>query len=183
MDNLGEISISLLFVFVKGIFIVHVSPLYPQNRKFYLSEFTGKFILLLFLPTDFPTIATEEMHRFVKAHGYFLEMDCELAAISVNTHYDHLAYYSLSKKRGGLGTECRFPLISDPNAYISEKYGMYDRECNCCYRGSVLIDPYGIVKNVTYYGSAVARNVTAFYNLVKLSSWTKQYLHLRTYIL
>jgi alkyl hydroperoxide reductase subunit AhpC len=96
-------------------------------RRFYLSEFTGKFILLLFYPTDFPLVANEELQRFAKALPYFQEMDCEIAAVSANTHFDHLAYSTLSHKVGGLEDKCKFPLIGDPGAYISQKYGMFDR--------------------------------------------------------
>jgi len=134
-------------------------------RMFYLSEFSGKFILLLFYPTDFPTVAIQELTDFAAGHENFLQIDCELAAISTDSHYDHLAYWRLAQKQGGLGRQCAFPLISDFREDIASRYGMLDISTNLCHRGSVLIDPWGIIRMVTYHGNAVARKAKHLYDI------------------
>jgi len=132
-------------------------------RTFYLSEFAGKFILLLFYPNDFPIVASQEVLHFASLSGEFRRLDCELVAVSTDSHLSHLAY---SDSPNGLAGKCDFPLVSDRSSEISAKYGMLREEWNVCHRGSVLIDPWSVVKTVIYHGSAVPRNALTYYNLV-----------------
>ena len=54
----------------------------------------------------------------------FRDINCEVAAISVDSKFSHLAWYNTPRSEGGLGRQVRLPLISDITKDISRSYGV-----------------------------------------------------------
>ncbi len=134
--------------------------------RFYLSIYLKKFILLLFYPNDFPILCGDELKEFSERVDEFRDLDCEIVAVSTDSHFAHLAYVRSPEKAGGLGGSCAFPLVSDKTLEISRKYKMLHEPSHLCYRGSVLVDPHGRVVLCEYHDFNLHRRVDRLLNVV-----------------
>ena len=138
-----------------------------QIRMFYLSSCLRKFVMLLFYPNDFPIICQDEIPSFFRLAGSFASVDCNLVFISTDSHVAHMAYSRAPRQMGGLGGDCPFPLVSDKLKHISQRYGMLDDTSESCYRGSVLVDPEGVVRTIMYHDFDMPRDP---HKLLKIAS-------------
>ncbi len=85
---------------------------YPDGeiRTFKLSEQRGKYFVLLFYPLDFSYLCPAEIIAFDKHYEEFRKRNCEIAAVSVDSVYTHVAFVNRKRSEGGIG-HLSFPLI------------------------------------------------------------------------
>lgn len=74
----------------------------------------------------------------------------QVAAVSTDSHFTHLAWIRTPRSEGGLG-RLRIPLIADISKDISASYGVLvddptDPLFGAALRGLFIIDPKGIVR-------------------------------------
>lgn len=55
----------------------------------------GKYLVLFFYPLDFTFVCPTELVAFSDRAGAFRQLQCELLAVSVDSHFSHLAWYGL----------------------------------------------------------------------------------------
>ena len=60
--------------------------------------------------------------------------------VSTDSHFSHLAWINLERKRGGLGG-LNYPLLSDFSRKISDNYGVLIPDAGIALRGLFIIDP------------------------------------------
>ena len=58
-------------------------------KKFKLSDFAGKFILLLFWPWDFSPVCTTEIVQYGSRVNEFRAINCEIVGVSSDSHFTH----------------------------------------------------------------------------------------------
>ena len=90
------------------------------NEEFTLDLYRDKFVLLFFYPLDFTFVCPSEILAFDQGLTDFLDLDCEVVGVSVDSHHAHLAWKHTPVDRGGIGA-IRFPLIGDLDKSISRK--------------------------------------------------------------
>jgi alkyl hydroperoxide reductase subunit AhpC len=76
---------------------------------------------MLFYPFDFTFVCPTEIVAFSNAAKRFKEINTEVIALSVDSHFTHLAWKEIDRKHGGLG-ELNIPLVSDFSKTISRDY-------------------------------------------------------------
>lgn len=81
--------------------------------------------------------------------------------------YTHHAWIKTPRIQGGLGSETRIPIISDKTRRIAKDYGIYIEEIGISLRGLFIIDPKGIVRQITINDLPVGRNVEEVLRLVE----------------
>lgn len=99
----------------------------------------------------------------------FKKVHCEVAAVSVDSKFTHLAWINTPRKEGGLG-EMKIPLISDITKKISKDYGVLLEEgedSGIALRGLFIIDPQGVVRHISINDLPVGRNVDEVLRLVQ----------------
>ena len=84
-------------------------------------------------------------------------------AISVDSHFSHLAWRKTSRENGGLG-QIDISLVADITKSISRDYGVLVEDGNdalngATLRGLFIIDGKGIVRSITINDEQVGRNV------------------------
>lgn len=89
-------------------------------------------------------------------------MNTEVLAVSVDSHFSHLAWRKTPRKAGGLG-DINIPLVADITKSISRNYGVLvenpkDGLNGATLRGLFIIDAKGIVRSVTINDEQVGRN-------------------------
>ena len=72
-------------------------------KKISLSDYIGKYVVLLFYPFDFTYVCPTELVSFSENMNKFKELGVEVLGISTDSHHTHLAWINTDRKQGGLG--------------------------------------------------------------------------------
>ncbi|CAH8558863.1 unnamed protein product [Schistosoma guineensis] len=129
-----------------------------ELRPISLSQFQGKYVLLVFYPLDFTFVCPTELIAFSERAAEFQSRGCQVIACSTDSVYAHLAWTKLDRKAGGLG-QMNIPLLSDKNLRISRAYEVLDEQEGHAFRGMFLIDRNGILRQITVNDRPVGRSV------------------------
>ena len=78
--------------------------------------------LLFSHPKDFTPVCTTELGEAARLHEEFLERNCKLIGLSIDSVADHRAW--LTDIRIAAGQSVRFPIIADENLEVAKLYGM-----------------------------------------------------------
>jgi peroxiredoxin (alkyl hydroperoxide reductase subunit C) len=132
--------------------------------NFKLSDFRGKYVILLFYPLDFTFVCPTEILAFNEKLEDFRSRDTELIGISVDSVYTHLAWKKTPVNEGGIGN-IAFTLVSDLKKEIATNYGvLIDGEK--ALRALFLIDKEGIVRHCIINDTPYGRNVNEALRMV-----------------
>ena len=123
-----------------------------------LEQFHGKWVILFFYPLDFTFVCPTEITQYSDRFDEFKALNCEVIAASVDSEYSHLAWTSQERRKGGLG-QMKIPIMSDITKQISRDYGVLIEEAGVALRGIFIIDPRGVLRQVTINDLPVGRNV------------------------
>ena len=88
-----------------------------------LSQYKGKYVILLFYPADFTFVCPTEIIAFSDRAEEFRKEGCEVIAVSTDSHFTHLAWTNTPREAGGLG-KMNIPLLADRTQQISASYGV-----------------------------------------------------------
>jgi peroxiredoxin (alkyl hydroperoxide reductase subunit C) len=131
-----------------------------------LSQFKGKWLVLFSYPLDFTFVCPTEIIAFSEAYEKFTTIGAEIVGISTDSVFSHLAWIGTDRKEGGIGS-IKYPLIGDLGAKISKLFGFYMCPAGHNLRGTVIIDPDGVVQHLSYNQPDVGRNIEEVLRLLK----------------
>ena len=93
-------------------------------------------------------------------------------AISTDSEYSHHAWAEQPRTTGGLGPNLRIPLLADRNMRVAQDYGCLIEDKGFALRASYLIDPKGVLRQITMNDLPVGRSVDEALRLVKAFQFT-----------
>ena len=135
-------------------------------KQISLSDYAGKYVVLFFYPLDFTFVCPTEICAFNDSAAHFKDVNCELIACSVDSHFTHMEYTKKPRAEGGLG-EMSIPMLSDLTKKISEDYGVLTPDNAIAFRGTFIIDKSGILRHSSINDLPVGRNPEETLRLVK----------------
>merc|ERR1712179_218294 len=139
-----------------------------------LEDYKGKYLVLYFYPLDFTFVCPTEIIAFSDRIQDFKEINCEVVGVSTDSHFSHLAWINTPRKEGGLGG-LNYPLASDFTKKISEDYGVLIPEAGIALRGLFIIDPKGVVRQMSVNDLPVGRSVDETIRLVKAFQFVEKH--------
>ena len=86
-----------------------------------------------------------------------------------------MAWTAQPRKQGGLGSDLQLPLVADKSQKISRSYGVLLEDEGVALRGLFIIDPKGVLRQITINDLPVGRNVEETIRLVEAFQFTDQY--------
>ena len=140
-----------------------------QNGEFVnlkLTDYAGKYLVLLFYPLDFTFVCPTEIIAFSDRAAEFHALNAQVVGISTDSRFTHLAWINTPRKEGGLG-HVNIPLLSDMTHQMSKDYGVYLEHLGHSLRGLFIIDSKGIVRQITMNDLPVGRSVDETIRLVQ----------------
>ncbi|CAN8215886.1 unnamed protein product [Coccothraustes coccothraustes] len=137
-----------------------------EFKELSLDDFKGKYLVLFFYPLDFTFVCPTEIVAFSNKAKEFRDVNCEVVAVSVDSHFTHLAWINTPRKSGGLG-KMNIPVLSDLTKEISRSYGVLLEGPGIALRGLFIIDPNGVIKHLSVNDLPVGRSVDETLRLVK----------------
>ena len=93
-------------------------------------------------------------------------------AISTDSEYSHYAWAEQPRTAGGLGPNLRIPLLADRNMQVARDYGCLIEDKGIALRASYLIDPKGVLRQITMNDLPVGRSVDEALRLVQAFQFT-----------
>jgi peroxiredoxin (alkyl hydroperoxide reductase subunit C) len=138
-----------------------------EFKNYKLSDFKGKWVVLLFYPLDFTFVCPTEVLSFSKSAKEFEERNCQVLGVSVDSKFVHKAWVDSRHEDGGLGGSLDYPLLADINKTTARQYGVLFEEAGVAYRGLFLIDPEGVVMHATINNLSVGRSVNEALRVLK----------------
>jgi len=132
-----------------------------------MSDYRGKWVLLLFYPLDFTFVCPTEVLNFSQAADQFGKLNCQIFGISVDSKFVHKAWVDTKREDGGLGGSLNYPLLSDLNKKAVGDYGILLGNEGVALRGLFLINPEGMVMHSTINSLSVGRSVSEAMRVLK----------------
>jgi len=145
-----------------------------QFKEVSLADYAGKYVVVYFYPLDFTFVCPTEIIAFSDRIQEFKEIDAEVIGISTDSHFSHLAWISQPRKQGGLGG-LSYPLVSDFNKQISRDYGVLIEEAGIALRGLFIIDPSGVLRQMSINDLPVGRSVDETLRLIKAFQFVEKH--------
>jgi peroxiredoxin 2/4 len=122
-----------------------------------LSDYKGKWVVLLFYPLDFTFVCPTEVIAFSDRADEFKKLNTEILAVSVDSVHTHIAFNETPRNKGGLGG-VQIPLVADLNKKMCVDYDVLLASGHSL-RGLFIIDPEGTLQQVTKNNAPVGRSV------------------------
>uniref|UniRef100_A0A182K6H4 thioredoxin-dependent peroxiredoxin n=1 Tax=Anopheles christyi TaxID=43041 RepID=A0A182K6H4_9DIPT len=142
-------------------------------REIKLEDYKGKYLVLFFYPLDFTFVCPTEIIAFSDRINEFKELNTEVIGVSVDSHFSHLAWVNMPRKAGGLG-KLEYPLLADLTKQISADYGVLLKD-GISLRGLFIIDPAGVVRQITINDLPVGRSVDETLRLIKAFQFVEKH--------
>jgi len=124
---------------------------------------------------DFTFVCPTEILAFNDALPQFEELGASVLGVSTDSQYSHFAWAQQPRKQGGIGPDLKLPLIADRNMQISRDYDVLIEEEGIALRGLFIIDPKGIVRQITVNDLPVGRSVDETIRLLKAFQYTDKH--------
>jgi peroxiredoxin (alkyl hydroperoxide reductase subunit C) len=134
-------------------------------KDFKLSDLKGKYIVLFFYPLDFTFVCPTEIHAFNDRLDEFKARNVEIIAISIDSHYSHLAWLRTPKSIGGI-EGVKYPIVSDITKSISAEYDVLVEGAGVAYRGLFLLDKNFIIRHQVVNDLPLGRSVDEILRII-----------------
>nr|YP_009394776.1 2-Cys peroxiredoxin [Polysiphonia elongata]ARW63338.1 2-Cys peroxiredoxin [Polysiphonia elongata] len=136
-----------------------------EFKQVCLSDYIGKYLILLFYPLDFTFVCPTEIIAFSDKYDEFRAVNAEILGVSVDSEYCHLAWTQLDRDSGGVG-DLRYPLVSDLNKQMSLSYNILNPEGKSL-RGLFIVDDFGFIQHSLVNNLDVGRSVDETIRVLK----------------
>ena len=134
-----------------------------------LSDYKGKWVVLLFYPADFTFICPTELGEVADNYEKFKTEGAEVLSVSTDTEFVHKAWWDNSKTI----KKIKFPMVADPTGKICKDYGTYIQEEGLSLRGTFFIDPEGLLKAYELHDNSIGRSVVEMLRKIKAAKFVK----------
>ena len=127
-----------------------------ENVK--LSDYKGKWLILMFYPLDFTFVCPTELTAFSDRIDELSGIGAEVVGISTDSVHSHRAWLKLSREQNGVeGLE--YPLASDITGEVARKYGVLIEGEGIALRGLYIINPEGVLQYAVVHDLNIGRSV------------------------
>ncbi|KAL6432081.1 hypothetical protein ACFW04_006657 [Cataglyphis niger] len=144
-------------------------------KEIKLNDYKGKYVVLFFYPLDFTFVCPTEIIAFSEKISEFEGLNTQVIGVSTDSHFSHLAWINTPRKQGGLGGDLGYPLLSDFNKEISNKYNVLLQDSGIALRGLFIIDKEGILRQFSVNDLPVGRSVEETLRLIKAFQFVEKH--------
>lgn len=141
-----------------------------EIKKIKLSDYKGKWVILLFYPADFTFVCPTELEDAAELYDEFKKEGAEILSVSTDTAFVHKAWHDNSTAI----KKIKYPMVADPTGKICREFGTYIDEEGVSLRGSFIIDPDGILKAMDVHDNSVGRNAHEILRKLQASKFVRE---------
>ena len=126
-----------------------------ENVK--LSDYAGKWVVLLFYPLDFTFVCPTELTTFSERLEDFESIGAEVIGVSTDSVHSHRAWIKTPRAQNGV-EGLKYPLASDITKDVARNYGVLIEDKGIALRGLFVTDPEGILRYAVVHDLNVGRS-------------------------
>ena len=127
-----------------------------ENVK--LSDYKGKWLVLLFYPLDFTFVCPTELTAFSDRLDELTGIGAEVLGISTDSVHSHRAWVKTPRDQNGI-EGLAYPLVSDVGGRLAAQYNILVEEANIALRGLFIINPEGVLQYAVVHDLNIGRSV------------------------
>ena len=122
-----------------------------------LSDYRGRWLVLLFYPLDFTFVCPTELTAFSDHYEDFQGIGAEIIGVSTDSVHSHRAWLKTPRDQNGV-EGLRYPLGADITKEVSRSYGVLIEDKGIALRGLFVVDPEGILRYKVVHDLNVGRS-------------------------
>jgi peroxiredoxin (alkyl hydroperoxide reductase subunit C) len=127
------------------------------NENVSLSDYQGKWVVLLFYPLDFTFVCPTELTTFSDRYEDFIGIGADVIGVSTDSVHSHRAWLKTPRDKGGV-EGLQYPLASDITKQVARDYGVLIEDKGVALRGLFVIDPEGTLRYAVIHDLNVGRS-------------------------
>ena len=127
-----------------------------ENVK--LSDYKGKWLILLFYPLDFTFVCPTELIHFSDRLDELQGVGAEVLGISTDSVHSHRAWLKTPVDQNGIAG-VKYPIASDVGGKLAAKYNILVEDANIALRGLFIINPEGVLQYSVVHDLNIGRSV------------------------
>jgi peroxiredoxin (alkyl hydroperoxide reductase subunit C) len=127
------------------------------NQNVKLSDYKGKWLVLLFYPLDFTFVCPTELTTFSDRYEDFEGIGADIIGVSTDSVFSHRAWIKTPRDKGGV-EDLKYPLAADATKSVARDYGVLIEDRGIALRGLFIIDPEGILRYKVVHDLNVGRS-------------------------
>jgi peroxiredoxin (alkyl hydroperoxide reductase subunit C) len=127
------------------------------NENVKLSDYQGKWVVLLFYPLDFTFVCPTELTTFSDRYEDFVGIGADVIGVSTDSVHSHRAWLKTPRDKGGV-EGLLYPLASDITKQVARDYGVLIEDKGVALRGLFVIDPEGTLRYAVIHDLNVGRS-------------------------
>lgn len=140
-------------------------------KKIKLSDYQGKWVVMLFYPADFTFICPTELEEAADNYTEFQKLGAEVLSVSTDTVFAHKAWHDTSKAI----KKIKFPMLADPAGKVCRQFGTYIEEEGLSLRGTFIIDPDGVLKAIDIHDNSIGRSAKEILRKLQAAKFVKEH--------
>lgn len=123
-----------------------------------LSDYKGKWLILVFYPLDFTFVCPTELTAFSDRIDELNGIGAEVLGVSTDSVHSHRAWLKTPRDQNGI-KGLAYPLLSDIGGKLAAKYNILVEDANIALRGLFIINPEGILQYAVVHDLNIGRSV------------------------
>ncbi|MBI3322236.1 MAG: redoxin domain-containing protein [Candidatus Omnitrophica bacterium] len=139
-------------------------------RKVRLTDWRGKWLVLIFYPADFTFICPTELEEAAHLYPQFQKIGAEIVSVSTDTVYVHKAWHDQSPAI----KKIKFPMAADPAGKLCRAFGTMIEEEGLSVRGSFIVDPDGILQVSEMHANNIGRSVQELLRKLQAAQFVRE---------
>jgi peroxiredoxin (alkyl hydroperoxide reductase subunit C) len=153
---------------------------YHQDKikKIKLSDYKGKWVMIMFYPADFTFICPTELEEAAQHYNEFQKLGAEILSVSTDTVFAHKAWHDQSPAI----KKINFPMAADPTRKICQAFGTLIEQAfgtliedeGLSLRASFIIDPDGAVKALEMNDNSIGRSIKELLRKLQAAKFVRE---------
>ncbi|MFC2143618.1 redoxin domain-containing protein [Candidatus Aenigmatarchaeota archaeon] len=139
-------------------------------KKVKLSDYRGKWLVLVFYPADFTFVCPTELEELADLYEEFKNSGAEVMSVSTDTAFVHKAWHDTSPAI----KKIKFPMLADPTGCLSKEFGTYIEKEGLSLRGSFIVDPDGILKACEINDNSIGRSAAELLRKLQAAKFVRE---------
>jgi peroxiredoxin (alkyl hydroperoxide reductase subunit C) len=142
-----------------------------QIKKVKLSDYKGKWVLMIFYPADFTFVCPTELEDAQTFYEEVKKLGGEIMSVSTDTAFVHKAWHDTSPAI----SKIQYPMLADPTGKVSEMFGTYIEAEGLSLRGTFIIDPDGVLKTVEIHDNNIGRSAKEMVRKLQAAKFVREH--------
>ncbi len=94
-----------------------------------LSDYKGKWLILLFYPLDFTFVCSTELTHFSDRLKEFQKLGAEIVGVSTDSVFSHRAWLETPRDKNGI-EGVKYPIASDASGKLAQQFVQHIPSCD-----------------------------------------------------